>query len=258
MTLTDAVVLMPAWGACPTRAENQRVVTRHYAERYGIPVVLGTGRARAHSVNHAARTAALEHPDRRVFLIADNDLIPSEPHLLEALARLDQHAAVTPHSTTLMTTPEGRAEYLRNGRTALHEAQAKGSRSYVVITRDTFAAVNGMDEKFIGWGPEDRAFLYSVKKQAGSVLELTGARLHLWHPTDPTKRDALMLERNRARMRAYHHATPIKAAQLAREYGRWDDESRHSATQRHGPPHDPAIGGRDGVAAGRNPTRPRP
>lgn len=257
MTKDDAVVLMPTWGACPTRAENQAVVTHHYATRYRVPVVLGTGIARAHSINHAARLAGRDHPDRRVFIIADNDLIPSELHLLAAIASLDRHAAATPHSTTLMTTSEGRAEYLATGHTTQHETQEKGSRSYVVIHRDTFAAVNGMDEHFIGWGPEDRAFLYSVQKQAGAVLELDGARLHLWHPADPTKRDARNLNRNRARMRAYSRATSQVAHALARQYGRWN-EPRHGAPERAGPPDHPPGSGGDGVAAGRHATRPGP
>lgn len=226
MTLDDAVVLMPSFGDCPYRRENQEHVRAWYA-RLGVPVVLGHDQpapafSRARTVNAAARTAAREHPHRPVFLIADNDLIPSLSHLDLALRHLHEHAAATPHATTLLTTPAGRLEVLERGSTTQFVPEVKGSRSFVVIHRDAYARANGMDEAFIGWGPEDKAFLASIRKQLGSVLQLDGERLHLWHPPDPTKADAANLERNRARMRAYLGATTKAAARLAREYGRWD------------------------------------
>ena len=215
-------VLMPTWGSDPVRLENEAYVERHYSERYGWPVFKGRGVARAHSINDAARQAWGKHD---VFILADNDLIPDPVRLLEALALVGGYAAVTPHRYTLLTTPETRQRYMRaperwpNG-----ESVRTGSRSYVVISAEVFDRVNGMDERFIGWGPEDKAFLASVSKQAGEVRELCGVRLHLWHDTDPSRFDRVSLTRNRLRFKRYRTATTERAALMAREYGVWRED----------------------------------
>jgi len=82
--------------------------------------------------------------------------------------------------------------------------------------------VNGMDELFEGWGPEDLAFRLSITKQLSAPLELEGRRLHLWHPTDPSKRDMKRLMLNRRRKYEYQRASADHARVLARQYGRWD------------------------------------
>lgn len=234
-----AVVLMPSFGSCPTRLENQAYVIAWYAAR-GFPTVLGLDEASARSgwfsrsraVNAAARAASIQHPTRDVFIICDNDLTPDPAPFLTALSVAHQHSAVMPHMYTLLTTPAGRTELLTRGHTTKHEAVKQGSRSFVVMTRDAFASVNGMDERFEGWGPEDLAFRLSIKKQLGDPLELDGSRMHLWHPTDPSKRDMKQLMRNRRRKHEYQRATPERARELAREYGRWDDGLRAEAERR--------------------------
>lgn len=213
---------MPSFGSCPVRARNERFVLRHYAQ-LGIPVVKGAGRARAHAMNAAARAAALKYPERGVFIMCDNDLIPDAAFLHSAIDAAAKHPCVCPHGINRNLTDAGTLEVMSGGHPRVFEDTTIGARSYVVITRDNYASVNGMDEMFVGWGPEDKAFIYSVMKQLGQPLLLEGVRLHLWHPTDPTKRDARQLSRNRLRARKYMHATPERARVLAREYGRWSD-----------------------------------
>ena len=239
----SAVVLMPSFGTCPTRLENQEYVTAWYAAR-GLPTVLGLDEAsersgwfsRSRAVNAAARRAVLEHPDRDVFVICDNDLTPDPAPFLTALTVAGLHSAVMPHSVTLLTTPIGRRELLMTGSTNRYEPVTQGSRSFVVITRDNFARVNGMDEVFEGWGPEDLAFRLSIQKQLSAPLELSGKRLHLWHPTDPSKRDMRQLTRNRKRKHEYQRASSERARVMAREYGRWDDGLRAPIERGHGAP----------------------
>jgi hypothetical protein len=250
------IVLMPSFGACRVRRENQAFVLRHY-ERLGIPVVLGSGASRTHAVNDAARIATRLHPKGRVFIIADNDLIPDERMLGTALQVVHVRAAVTPHAWTLLTTPESRAEFMRTGTLHEHERVRVGSRSFVVLTREVFDAVNGMDELFVGWGPEDRAFLESIRKQVGPVLELAGERVHLWHPPDPSKENRARLTANRLRWRAYRLGQTGRVAALAREYGRWDEPTRGAEEHRR-LTHHARDGGGDGLGAGRHAARPDP
>jgi glycosyltransferase involved in cell wall biosynthesis len=56
------------------------------------------------------------------------------------------------------------------------------------IWRHDFEAVNGYDERFVGWGQEDDDLglrLRAAGVRLESVLDLTQS-LHVWHPTDPT------------------------------------------------------------------------
>lgn len=222
-----AVVLMPSFGDCEVRARNERFVTDHYERAYGVPVVKGAGRARAHAINAAARVAAREHPTRDVFILCDNDLVPSMSHMRDAMREVDKFAAVTPHNVNRNLSQGSTPAFMESGSMTNYSDTPKGAKSYVVIRRSVFAHVNGLDEKFIGWGPEDASFILSVRKQAGKVLHLDGVRLHLWHPTDPSKRNAAQLERNRERFRKYRSMPPQLVSELAREYGRWDHAKPH-------------------------------
>ncbi len=50
------------------------------------------------------------------------------------------------------------------------------------IPREMWEAVNGMDERFRGWGQEDEAFGLSVQALFGPPSRLFGMAVHMWHP----------------------------------------------------------------------------
>lgn len=213
---------MPSFGGCSFRAENQRTVLRWYRER-NIHVIQGRDTqsrngffSRARAINNAARLAP---KDKDIFILADNDLVPSVPHLAKALCQLEHYKVITPHCTTLHSSFAGRQQLLAGNRTMLYVPKESGSRSYVVLGRKTFEFLNGMDELFEGWGPEDKAFLINAHKQVGGVLELDGERIHLWHPGDQSKRDRTQLMKNRERCKQYNASTADGASVLAKEYG---------------------------------------
>ncbi len=52
----------------------------------------------------------------------------------------------------------------------------------VVMTRQAWDSVGGMDERMPGWGSEDAAFAYSLKAFYGKAQVLRGDAIHLWHP----------------------------------------------------------------------------
>lgn len=218
-------VLMPSFGKCTYRAANQEAVINWYTAR-NIAVVLGTDTrsragyfSRARAINTAARETHKTHSERDIYFLADNDLLPCSKNLTKALRTLKNYAAVTPHQYTLHTSLMGRKQLLEGGETFLYRPYEIGSRSYVVMERSKFEAVNGMDELFEGWGPEDMAFIESVEHQLGPVLRLPGSRTHLWHPIDNSKRDRRQLLANRARYKSYQQSTKEEAMLLAREYG---------------------------------------
>jgi hypothetical protein len=226
-TYADRVaILIPSFGDCTMRRQNQKYVLRWYAQR-GFTCYLGTDNrsetgffSRTRAINNAARTAhAAQH--KNIYVIADNDLIPSASHLSEALEQAANYPAVIPHKTTLYTSHLGRTDIFNDHRTYRYQEKIVGSLSYIVISAEAFERVNGMDECFEGWGPEDQAFVQSIQHQLGDLLRLDGARTHLWHPIDNSKRDRKQLMRNRARFQQYLQGNKETATVLAREYGDW-------------------------------------
>lgn len=51
-----------------------------------------------------------------------------------------------------------------------------------VVSRAMWDDVGGFDERFIGWGHEDRAFVHAVETLWGPRVRVPGHMLNLWHP----------------------------------------------------------------------------
>lgn len=51
-----------------------------------------------------------------------------------------------------------------------------------ILPREAFEAVNGMDERFKGWGGEDVSFMYAVDTLYGKHRTIDAPVYHLWHP----------------------------------------------------------------------------
>jgi predicted glycosyltransferase involved in capsule biosynthesis len=52
----------------------------------------------------------------------------------------------------------------------------------IVVSRKAFDYVKGYDDRFIGWGEEDRAFEMSLATLVHPAIRLAGPIYHLWHP----------------------------------------------------------------------------
>jgi len=114
---------------------------------------------------------------------------------------------------------EGTCKFLETGEPSDYKVTRTGSTSYVIMTRENFMRVNGMDELFEGWGAEDGAFLLSIERQLGYLIKMYGRRVHLWHPLDPSRADHENRQRNRDRRSAYRVSSAGAVRLLAREYG---------------------------------------
>src|SRR5690606_36016308 len=51
-----------------------------------------------------------------------------------------------------------------------------------VVTRHLWETVGGFDERFAGWGHEDRAFLHGVELLFGGRSRVRGGQCVMWHP----------------------------------------------------------------------------
>jgi predicted glycosyltransferase involved in capsule biosynthesis len=52
----------------------------------------------------------------------------------------------------------------------------------LMITKENFEKAGGFDERFLGWGFEDNAFMLSAEATIGSYVETDNIAYHLWHP----------------------------------------------------------------------------
>jgi hypothetical protein len=62
---------------------------------------------------------------------------------------------------------------------------ALGTPYALVLSREHYFAVKGLDERFVGWGGEDNAFAYALSTMVAPLLRLPGVAYHLWHPAQP-------------------------------------------------------------------------
>jgi hypothetical protein len=52
----------------------------------------------------------------------------------------------------------------------------------LLVSREAFEAVGGMDEGFRGWSSEDVAFAHALRAICGQEKRVSGVCVHLWHP----------------------------------------------------------------------------
>lgn len=112
--------------------------------------------------------------------------------LAEAASRslLPENLAVTDLGR-LVTASEHRALVRRHRKAWWHAALRHATKPRLAggdfgVWRDDFLAVNGFDERFVGWGQEDDDLglrLRALGVKLESILDRTWS-LHVWHPVD--------------------------------------------------------------------------
>lgn len=59
---------------------------------------------------------------------------------------------------------------------------------HLMLPREAWERVNGADERFTDWGPEDGAFAMAMSTLWRHPVRLAGSLVHLWHPAGPPDR----------------------------------------------------------------------
>jgi hypothetical protein len=70
-------------------------------------------------------------------------------------------------------------------RTMVERVWGSSDSSCVAIPRTLWDEVGGFDERFVGWGYEDTAFVITCERATGPVVKLDGEVFHLWHKRAP-------------------------------------------------------------------------
>ena len=150
----------------------------------------------------AALNRAAASTDAEILIVADGDVIVPPDQVRTAVKVAGETGrAVLPYEhngytplTEAMTNRvldgfEGRWDPTPAA-VVSHEKSPNHVSSCVVVPRPLWERVGGFDERFDGWGPEDRAFHMACRVLGGGVETITGRDVgakraqvfHLWHP----------------------------------------------------------------------------
>lgn len=141
----------------------------------------------------AARNDAFDRSDGDIIIIADADtlFVPSVMDTAVKMVRDTKYEWVMPYTTYYNAHEDWSMSFRQHPRPLqeedernIHfEHQLPGATSGVlVLSRLAFDAVNGYDERFVGWGWEDIAFSCALNSQCGPLTRVPGYVVHLWHP----------------------------------------------------------------------------
>ncbi len=175
---------------CPWRWKARNHTTAYWWN-LGYEVVYGESDARP--LNRAqARNRAAEATDAQVLFFADADMWVPEQQFQRAVdtAWLTGHMVLA--YVDHMRLNRWSTERVYEGKPSYQGQSIKGcSSGAFAVTRELFDEIGGHDERFLGWGGEDRAFMFACEALS-DVERIPGLSYHLWHPRgkDQARADA--------------------------------------------------------------------
>lgn len=152
---------------------------------------------------NAAVTEALRDDRWPVLVIADADTVMTDwLYVAEAVKYAQDHRALCyAHEQRYMLGPHDTAHLLSNGTFLRNPTQAYGSidpvttgphpntySGVLAVNIELWVDVRGFDQRFVGWGFEDLAFMHACGTM-GELQRAPGTCLHLWHPTKVEERE---------------------------------------------------------------------
>lgn len=172
---------------CTRRRRARDYIDAHWRS-LGLDVFYGTDDRepvnRSAARNHACRQA----DDADIIVIADADTFIVEEQfwhmvgLASLTGRLVLGYTVHRKLSKASTQRTLAGEFATNG-----DNVANQPSGIMAVTRGLLERVGGHDERFLGWGGEDRAFQLACDTLAGPGHRIDGLSYHLWHPNDPAK-----------------------------------------------------------------------
>ena len=130
-----------------------------------------------------------------VFLLTDVDTWVPSAQIRQGLEGITQPETwVRPWVQKVKLGPADSADVMRNPlwdgaitRDMLKPDRRENLNNYwpappLLVRREHFERVGGLDERFRGWGQEDAAFAWSLRCLVGKPMRVEGFAVHLWHP----------------------------------------------------------------------------
>lgn len=189
-------LIVPLTSSGPERIRNWLWCRRryeHFHPDWEI-VVAGDPEAGGWSKGRAV-DAAVAASRGDILVLADADLLIAPSALTRAVESTSHEQWVVPHSAVYrLTEPATRSLALNHEPTSVevhtlareHLArrlyQGPAGGGYVVLTRQAYETVGGIDPRFLGWGGEDISFARALDTLVGPHERIGSPVWHLWHP----------------------------------------------------------------------------
>lgn len=154
--------------------------------------------SRALAVNRATKVLALAEIDWDVACITDSDVFASKMQMEMGAVIASNYGACIPYRVLGMVDKQQTLDILAG---QVHYSQVKPVRTFpskdqpdrhsvgglTFVRRDIWDEIGGMDERFVGWGEEDRAFELTLRTLIGHMPRASGPAYSLWHKKPPDK-----------------------------------------------------------------------
>ncbi|MGE5582410.1 MAG: galactosyltransferase-related protein [Bacillota bacterium] len=152
---------------------------------------------RARAINEAAKSASGD-----LFLIVDTDVVYNLNLINLIQIFIHVHPWIIPFNQGIRLTREATErlisqnipEIIQVGDTDIQEIVTCPGAFMNVMTRACFESVQGLDERFRGWGREDEAMVISLDTICGRHFRMNEIIYHLWHT--PAKNSPEYLNNN--------------------------------------------------------------
>ena len=155
-----------------------------------------------------------------MLLVVDADTLLDKDAVEAAIVKAAADNCLCLPFTAYNILFEQSSESLINGELTYEEAAVFGPDSALehpggayVLSSSTFLLLNGWDQRFVGWGYEDDAFLEGYRVYLGKDVErIEGYALALFH----LDRDREYVEQNRERLHEYRKKSKEEMFELIR------------------------------------------
>lgn len=181
-----AILVPYADQGCEWRRRAWEYVQAHYATNHpDWPVIVGS--CGGPWSKGAALADAFARCDADLLVIADADSFVDPDVLRKAAARAEQFGWCVPHGQVKRLSQEAtEAVYAggshRRGRLVRRTYHGPSGGGIVVLTREAWETVGGVDERYEGWGGEDVSFGWALHALVGAGSRIGAPLYHLWHP----------------------------------------------------------------------------
>lgn len=171
-----------------------------------------------------------------IIILADSDIFFSKnliPAVLktefEWLLPYSIYKSLTPYSTDKILKQDVKFNIDKNEKEIVIKLELKNSvGGLVFLKREIYKQINGLDERFKGWGCEDTALATILTGMFGKSQRLNFSIYHLWHPKEKMKsiKDGTFQENKLLSLRYQDNmGDKEKLYHLTREWGNYDFES---------------------------------
>lgn len=193
--MTDVQIVVPFGGDNAHRIRlRDYVVNRYRATHPDWPITVADcdgAWSKGKAVN-----PVVESLDPDVVVVADADSYVKPESLVAAVNRTQEYGWSYPHGKVhricepdTMRILDG--EKVGNPATHVRPTNALPGGGIVVVSREAWRTVNGLDQHFVGWGGEDQAFGMVLAALVGETPRphMSNILWHLWHPPAPDWRN---------------------------------------------------------------------